>query len=127
MKDELWNKIEEAILEGTDLITNLNGTRNKRKRENMRVVLRNMHTEGRRESDENGKFLLKVLLPVMRRAFSVTVAHDIVGVQTVSGDERTIKVRSEDVLVDLIDQKLSARWTFEVAKDAKAQIGIDIQ
>ena len=86
-----WQATKDALLEGSDLTHNMDGSVNNTKRgvmglllENTRRSLMEAHTTGATNSTQIAQ-LNKVILPVMRRVMPTVIANEIVGVQPMAG------------------------------------------
>jgi hypothetical protein len=143
-KQDMWARTKQALLEGSDLTHNKDGSENPTKLNLMDTMLENFH----QMTLENAKYsaagnfaaLNKVLLPVMRRVIPNLLANDIIGVQPMNTMESKAQIMrgkmtpagwaqflTEEEPMTAKVRKLSARWTFEAAGDAKAAMGVDIE
>lgn len=102
-----WAQTKAALLEGSDLSTNFNGSRNDNKRKTMEVILENTRrslmetaTSGATNT-ANIATLNKVILPVIRRVMPTVIANEIIGVQPMTGPVaqiHTLRVRYADTV-----------------------------
>jgi hypothetical protein len=102
-----WAQTKNALLEGSDLCTNFNGTRNDNKKKTMEVILENTRralmenaTSGATNA-ANVATLNKVILPVIRRVMPTVIANEIIGVQPMTGPVaqiHTLRVRYADTV-----------------------------
>ena len=144
-----WAETKNALMEGSDLTTNKDGSENLNKKQVMETVLENLRIQLVRQTEEakqsnnvsNVATLNKVLLPVTRRVVPNLFAHDIMSVQAMSGPvgkvhmlrgmkKTTNNHQSFHIINEVVEaksRKLAARWTFESAQDAQTQQGLDIE
>lgn len=102
-----WAQTKSALLEGSDLATNFNGSRNENKKRTMEIVLENTRralmetaTAGATNA-ANVATLNKVILPVIRRVMPTVIANEIIGVQPMTGPVaqiHTLRVRYADTV-----------------------------
>ena len=100
-----WDATKTALLEGTDLTHNMDGTLNSTKKRAMGVLLENTR-RSLMETSASGVTssaqvaqLNKVILPVIRRVMPTVIANEIVGVQPMTGpiaQIHTMRVRYAD-------------------------------
>lgn len=102
-----WAQTKSALLEGSDLTKNFNGSVNENKKRTMEVVLENTRrslmetaTSGATNA-ANVATLNKVILPVIRRVMPTVIANEIIGVQPMTGPVaqiHTLRVRYADTV-----------------------------
>jgi hypothetical protein len=143
-KKDTWTRTKQALLEGSDLTHNKDGSKNPTKLMVMETILDNFHQHAlehaKNSQSGNVVTLNKVLLPVLRRVVPTLLAHDIIGVQAMTAAEGKAQIMRgkmtaagwaqfliEEEPMESKTHKLSARWTFEAAGDAKASQGLDIE
>lgn len=111
-----WNETKNALLQGSDIKYNFDGTPNENKKKTMDVVLENTKNELQglqgggllNESATAGATaagnvatLNKVILPVIRRVMPTVIANEIIGVQPMTGPVaqiHTLRVRYADTI-----------------------------
>lgn len=106
-----WKATKEALCEGRDLMTNMDGTPNPNKKVIMDTILENTRRDLMRRnplmetatagatSSGNIATLNKVILPVIRRVMPTVIANEIIGVQPMTGPVaqiHTLRVRYAD-------------------------------
>lgn len=106
-----WNDTKAALCEGTDLLTNFDGSKNSSKKKAMEVCLENARQDIAKRcslmesasaggtSSANVATLNKVILPIIRRVMPTVIANEIVGVQPLSGPVaqiHTLRLRYSD-------------------------------
>lgn len=106
-----WNETKAALCEGSDLLTNFDGSKNSSKKKAMEVCLENARQDIAKRcslmesasaggtSSANVATLNKVILPIIRRVMPTVIANEIVGVQPLSGPVaqiHTLRLRYSD-------------------------------
>lgn len=103
-----WQATKKALCEGKDLTHNRDGSLNPNKKKVMEAVLENTRAQLLSEnatfgatSSANIASLNKVILPVLRRVMPTVIAHELVGVQAMSGPVgqiSTLRIRYSDTV-----------------------------
>jgi hypothetical protein len=119
-----WAQTKSALLEGSDLEKNFNGSRNENKKRTMEIVLENTRralmetaTSGATNA-ANVATLNKVILPVIRRVMPTVIANEIIGVQPMTGPVaqiHTLRVRYADTVANT-SAGAEALSPFDIAK-----------
>jgi len=113
LHEDNWSAIKEGLLEGEDLLRNMDGSPNPNKRKIMECILDNTRKELNNKvplmetasagatSAGNVATLNKVILPVIRRVMPTVIANEIIGVQPMTGPVaqiHTLRVRYSDTI-----------------------------